>query len=141
MRAFPALGLEPSGVYHHPLTFTPISFCPQGNDVRIILGQFDQNMAAKVFCCVSKTLVMSFVLREGSQSFLLDSSSLPALWEGSQGWSLDCGQQKRYAHHSFLFAGSPKLNPQSSEQCCHRRFQGPRFYQSHHPAPSLSPVG
>lgn len=29
-------------------------FCPQGNDVRIILGQFDQNMAAKVFCCVSE---------------------------------------------------------------------------------------
>ena len=36
-------------------------FCPQGNDVRIILGQFDQNMAAKVFCCVSNTSVASFV--------------------------------------------------------------------------------
>lgn len=26
----------------------------QGNDVRIILGQFNEEMAAKVFCCVSK---------------------------------------------------------------------------------------
>lgn len=30
--------------------------------MRIILGQFDQNMAAKVFCCVSKTLVVSLRL-------------------------------------------------------------------------------
>ncbi|KAH0503804.1 Gamma-aminobutyric acid type B receptor subunit 2 [Microtus ochrogaster] len=33
------------------ITHLHILFCPQGNDVRIILGQFDQNMAAKVFCC------------------------------------------------------------------------------------------
>lgn len=38
------------------ITHLHILFCPQGNDVRIILGQFDQNMAAKVFCCVSETL-------------------------------------------------------------------------------------
>lgn len=37
------------------ITHLHILFCPQGNDVRIILGQFDQNMAAKVFCCVSET--------------------------------------------------------------------------------------
>lgn len=29
--------------------------------MRIILGQFDQHMAAKVFCCVSKTLILSRV--------------------------------------------------------------------------------
>lgn len=25
----------------------------QDNDVRIIIGQFDENLASKVFCCVS----------------------------------------------------------------------------------------
>ena len=29
------------------------SFCFQDNDVRIIIGQFDENLASKVFCCVS----------------------------------------------------------------------------------------
>lgn len=29
------------------------SFCLQDNDVRIIIGQFDENLASKVFCCVS----------------------------------------------------------------------------------------
>jgi hypothetical protein len=38
------------------LTFTRV-LCLQGNDVRIILGQFDHHMAAKVFCCVSKAMV------------------------------------------------------------------------------------
>lgn len=52
--------LCPLGCADHPFTFTCVSFCPQGNDVRIILGQFDQHMAAKVFCCVSKTLILSF---------------------------------------------------------------------------------
>lgn len=28
-------------------------FFPQDNDVRIIIGQFDENLASKVFCCVS----------------------------------------------------------------------------------------
>lgn len=44
----PGPGTENTLIYLHTL------FCPQGNDVRIILGQFDQNMAAKVFCCVSE---------------------------------------------------------------------------------------
>lgn len=58
---FSAPDLEHAGEYHLLLTFTCVSFCPQDNDVRIILGQFDQHMAAKVFCCVSKTLIMSIV--------------------------------------------------------------------------------
>lgn len=29
---------------------------PQDNDVRIIIGQFDENLASKVFCCVSVTM-------------------------------------------------------------------------------------
>lgn len=30
-----------------------VSFLSQDNDVRIIIGQFDENLASKVFCCVS----------------------------------------------------------------------------------------
>lgn len=48
-----------------------MSFCPQGNDVRIILGQFDQNMAAKVFCCVSKTLATALCLWGGFTKLFL----------------------------------------------------------------------
>lgn len=50
MERSPGPGTENFFIYLHTL------FCPQGNDVRIILGQFDQNMAAKVFCCVSEAL-------------------------------------------------------------------------------------
>lgn len=51
------LGMEgsPCAGPENVVTHLHILFCPQGNDVRIILGQFDQNMAAKVFCCVSET--------------------------------------------------------------------------------------
>lgn len=52
-------------------TFTCLSFCPQGNDVRIILGQFDQHMAAKVFCCVSNTGVVASVIHQVSPCLVL----------------------------------------------------------------------
>lgn len=34
------------------MTFYSLFFF-QDNDVRIIIGQFDENLASKVFCCVS----------------------------------------------------------------------------------------
>lgn len=36
------------------------SFFFQDNDVRIIIGQFDENLASKVFCCVSPQSSLSY---------------------------------------------------------------------------------
>lgn len=118
----PARCLEPSGLCRSHAHLHIVSFCPQGNDVRIILGQFDQNMAAKVFCCVSNTLVVSWLsLGRFMKRFLALSVTA---------WSLsgpESGVLEAEVLFSLLFHLSVELKPQDSEQCSCRRNQEPQF--------------
>ena len=93
------------------LTFTYLSLCPQGNDVRIILGQFDQHMAAKVFCCVSKTLILSFVSLGKFRKFFL--GLILTAWWVSEVLGLESGSKSVIlpALSSFM-----ELKPQGSEE-------------------------
>lgn len=57
----------------------------QGNDVRIILGQFNEEMAAKVFCCVSKrkrkkSITWSLYLPQAVRCFISGAAGLHFLW-------------------------------------------------------------
>lgn len=105
----------------HPLSFTYVFFCPQGNDVRIILGQFDQTMAAKVFCCVSKTSVLSLCLTKLFLRLILTAWSERNIGPAEYRTNPESGLQEAEVLWSLLFPLCRELNPQGSGQCSHGR--------------------
>lgn len=98
MEQSPGPGTENVLIHLHTL------FCPQGNDVRIILGQFDQNMAAKVFCCVSEAVgVLGSWSIPSLESGFLDQSLYSELGGHGGNWGYYISPRVSFLFCLFVF--------------------------------------